>query len=144
MSYTVTTNSDTGPGSLSEAITYANANPGTTITFGISNQTITLTSALPLILGNNTTIDGGSNNITISGANKYRVFFIGAAGQEPGTYPSTTATIENLTIVNANAQGGTGGAGGPGGKGGGNLGGGGGAAAERAWAAPSSSAPPDR
>ena len=42
MSYTVTTNSDSGPGSLREAIIYANANPGTTITFGISNQTITL------------------------------------------------------------------------------------------------------
>ncbi|MGO9702728.1 MAG: Hint domain-containing protein [Xanthobacteraceae bacterium] len=123
MNYTVTTNSDTGPGSLSEAITYANANPGTTITFGISNQTITLTSPLPLILGNNTTIDGGSNNITVSGANTYRVFVIGAAGQEPGTYPSTTATIENLTIANGNAQGG---AGGPGGNGGGNPPGGGG------------------
>ena len=126
MNQIVTTNSDTGPGSLSEAITYANANPGTTITFGISNQTITLTSPLPLILGNNTTIDGGSNNITVSGANTYRVFFIGAAGQEPGTYPSTTATIDNLTIANAKAQGGTGGDGGPGRKGGSNPGGGGG------------------
>ena len=112
--YTVTTNSDTGPGSLSEAITYANANPGTTITFGISNQTITLTSPLPLILGDNTTIDGGTNNITISGNNTYRVFFIGAAGQEAGTYPSTTATIDNLTIIDAKAQGGAGGDGGPG------------------------------
>src|SRR5579863_6385618 len=98
-SIVVTTNSDSGAGSLRDAITYANANPGTTITFGISNQTINLASALPLILGNNTTIDGGSNNITVSGAGTYRVFFVGAAGQEPGTYPTTTATIENLTIA---------------------------------------------
>ena len=93
-----------------------------------------MTSALPLILGDNTTIDGGSNNITISGDNIYRVFVIGAAGQEPGTYPTTTATIENLTIVDGNAEGGAGGAGGPGGNGGGNNpGAAGAAAAERAW-----------
>jgi hypothetical protein len=80
----VTTNADTlagGSTSLRDAITYSNANPGTAITFAISNQTITLTSELPLVLGNNTTINGGANNVTLSGNNAFRGFFIGDAGQ---------------------------------------------------------------
>src|SRR5204862_4070568 len=90
MTCTVTTNADTLVGaqtSLRDAIVYANTNPGTSITFSgaLAGQTITVGSnglkELPLILGNNTTINGGSNNITVSGANTYRVFFIGDAGQ---------------------------------------------------------------
>lgn len=95
------------------AIGYANSNPGTTITFSISNQTITLTNELPLILGNNTTINGGGQNITVSGANTFRVFFVG------NTTATVTATIENLTISNARASGGTGGSGPQDGGGGG-------------------------
>src|SRR6185503_19219003 len=98
---------------LRDAIAFANANPGTTITFAsaVANQTITLTSELPLILGNNTTINGGTQNVTVSGANTFRVFFIGGAGQA-GEPASTTAAISNLTIANASARGGTGAAGG--------------------------------
>ena len=105
----VTTNADTLAGagtSLRDAIVYANANPGTSVTFSISNQTITLTSQLPLLLGNNTTIDGGANNITLSGANTYRGFFIGDAGQTGNG--TTHATIENLTITQTKALGGAG------------------------------------
>ena len=117
----VTSSADTVNGNsnptLRDAILYANANPGTTITFSsaIAGQTITLTSELPLILGSGTVINGGSNNVTVSGANSYRVFFVGGAGLSgPGT---TTATIENLTISHANAAGGNGSGGGGGGAG---------------------------
>ncbi|WP_425389492.1 LamG-like jellyroll fold domain-containing protein [Ekhidna sp.] len=56
----VTNTNDTGIGSLREAINYANANPGTTITFDISSgpYVINLGSALPQITANNTIIDG--------------------------------------------------------------------------------------
>ena len=118
----VTTNADTLAGagtSLRDAITYANAHPGTAVTFSntIANQTITLTSQLPVVLGNNTTIDGGANNITLSGANTYRGFFIGDAGQTANG--ATHATIENLTITQTKAVGGAGGNLGYGGGGGG-------------------------
>lgn len=111
---TVQTTADTtggGQTSLRDAIGHANANPGTAITFsnGIANGTITLTSELPLILGNNTTIDGGANNITVSGNNTVRGFFVG------NTTSAVSATIRNLTIANASARGGNGGSGGGGG-----------------------------
>jgi len=50
--FTVSTTHDSGPGSLGDAITLANATPGSTITFAIPGadaQTITLTAALPTI-----------------------------------------------------------------------------------------------
>ena len=114
---TVTTTNKTGAGSLSAAITTANATPGTTIVFSssLAGQTITLTSELPLLLGTNTTINGGGD-ITINGAGLYRGFFIGGAGQA-GEPASSSATIENLTIRNAVAQGGTSAYGGGGGAG---------------------------
>ena len=110
----VTSSADASNGNgnptLRDAISYANAHPGTTITFSsaIAGQTITLTSELPLILGSGTVINGGNNNITVNGANSYRVFFVGGAGQT-GEPASTVATIENLTISHANAAGGSGG-----------------------------------
>lgn len=116
--FTVSNTNDGGAGSLRQAIADANATTGATITFSsaIAGQTITLGSELPLILGNNTIINGGNENITINGANLYRVFFIGGAGQA-GEPASTTATIENLTISGAKAQGGASGGTGGGGAG---------------------------
>jgi CSLREA domain-containing protein len=89
-----TTNGNSNP-TLRDAILYANSNPGTTITFSsaIDGQTIALTSELPLILGNGTVINGGSNNLTISGANSYRVFFVGGAGLSgPARQPPRSKT----------------------------------------------------
>lgn len=119
-SYVVTSSADDGSaGTLRAAIVYANANPGTSITFsdGIAGQTITLARELPLILGNDTAIDGGGNDITVDGHGQYRAFFVGNA-----TSP-VTATIANLTILDATAHGGAGGTGGQGGGGGAGLGG---------------------
>jgi hypothetical protein len=109
----VTSTADTtDAGTLRSAIIYANAHPGTVITFSnsIANSTITLTSELPLIEGDGTVIDGGTNGITVSGGNHYRVFFVGDASSTIGV------TIENLTLADGLAQGGNGaGAGGGGG-----------------------------
>ena len=66
----VSTTSDTGAGSLREAINYANANPGTTITFDIQSVApwvINLGSALPQITAANTVIDGKSQSGWIFG-----------------------------------------------------------------------------
>ena len=101
----VTSSADTVNGNanptLRDAITYANANPGTTITFNsaLGNSTVTLASALPIITGNNTSIDGGSNNITVSGDSLVRVFFVGV-GASP-----VSATIANLSIASGKAGG---------------------------------------
>ncbi|WP_420317393.1 BspA family leucine-rich repeat surface protein [Ekhidna sp.] len=77
----VVSTNDSGPGSLREAINYANANPGTTITFDIAGAgpwVINLSTALPQITANNTIIDGttqpgwtfgdGSAMVTIDGS----------------------------------------------------------------------------
>ncbi len=109
--YVVTSSADSGAtGTLRWAINQANATPGSTINFaaGLANQTINLSSSLPLIEAN-VTIDGaGAPGLTISGGNTSRVFFVDHG----------TVTIQNLTIANGFAQGGSGGAGLSGGGGG--------------------------
>ena len=115
-SYLVKSAADTtAQGTLRSAILFANANPGTTITFApkLAHRTITLSHELPLILGNGTVIDGSrAPHLTISGNDQFRVFFVG------DTTDTVSATIENLTISHAVAKGGNGGdgahAGGPG------------------------------
>jgi len=95
--YTVNTNADSGEGSLRQAIIDADATTDVadTINFelGSSAATITLTSAqLPTITdGAGLTIDGGSADITISGANQYRVFEVGSDAK---------LTVSNLTVAN--------------------------------------------
>ncbi len=116
VTYTVTTNTDTGStgaaGELRAAIVAANVAGGTgnTITFACGTPcTITLNSALPPITSN-LTIDGGAfGDVILDGNNLYRVFFV----------DSGTVTLANLKIQNALAKGGDGGGGYPGGAGGG-------------------------
>ena len=93
--YTVTSKADSGAGSLRQAIIDANATTGVadTINFKLgSSATITLTSGqLPTITdGAGLTIDGGSADITISGANQHRVFLV----------DSGKLTLRNLTVAN--------------------------------------------
>jgi fibronectin-binding autotransporter adhesin len=98
-SYTVSSSADDGsPNTLRWAIEQANANPGSSITFSISNTTITLTSDLPPIT-TNMTIDGQSQNITIDGASAHRIFFA-YEGQ---------IDINNLILSAGHAIGGSGG-----------------------------------
>lgn len=119
--FTVSNISDSGAGSLRQAITDANgAGAGThTITFdgGLAGGAITLASDLPAIT-NNVTVDGAAaSGLVISGNETNRVFFVGA---DDGS--AVAVTIANLTVQNGQATGGNGGAAG----GGGGLGAGGG------------------
>src|SRR5436309_809628 len=121
--YLVLNNSDGGAGSLRQAILDANANwisnPGeaSTISFapGVAGQTVTLSSALPVIAGD-LTIDGAqydgdgnpsTQNIVVSGASLYRVFFV----------QSGDATFRYFAIAEGHATGGAGTDGGGGGLG---------------------------
>lgn len=87
---TVTSNADSGPGSLRQAI--ASAASGDTITFD-NDYTITLASQLDII-NKTVTITGAGHHITISGNNAVRVFHVGnPAG-------SGNLTLDHLNIVN--------------------------------------------
>ncbi len=109
---TVTNTNDSSAGSLRQAI--ADAAPGDTINFSLSGCpcTITLTSG-ELVINKDLTIQGpGASQLTISGNNASRVFFInpGAAGATTGP-PATSlvVAISNLTLANGKAKGGKGG-----------------------------------
>jgi hypothetical protein len=88
---TVVNTSDSGAGSLRQAI--ANASSGDTITFdsSLSGQTITLASTL--VIDKNLTIDGSalSSKINISGNSTVRVFEV-ATG--------VVVTMDSLRVVN--------------------------------------------
>jgi len=96
--FTVTSNADSGVGSLRQAIIDANgAAGGDTITFdpSLSGQTITLGSALPF-LTSDLTIDGSSlaAHVKISGNNAVQVFAINLVN----------LTLTHLDIINGNAS----------------------------------------
>ncbi|HXU07619.1 MAG TPA: Calx-beta domain-containing protein, partial [Blastocatellia bacterium] len=92
MTFTVTTNADTGAGSLRDAIDQANANPGTDlINFNPGIGTINVT-AIPLpAITEAVTIDGGSPKTELNGD--------GAGGGADGLLIMTNGvTIKNLVI----------------------------------------------
>lgn len=96
----VTSNADSGPGSLRQAI--LDACDASTITFSSlfnTAQTITLTSQL--VIDKNLTITGpGANLLTISGNNVVRVLSI-ATG-------NLNVTLNNLSVANGNSTAGAG------------------------------------
>jgi sugar lactone lactonase YvrE len=89
---TVTSNADSGAGTLRQAI--ADVCAGGTITFdsGLSGATITLTTG-EFTLSKNVTIDGSAlaSQVAISGNNSSRSFTVNSG---------VTATLKNLTIKN--------------------------------------------
>ena len=117
----VTSTADSGPGSLRTCINYANANPGTTISFNIPNTDpgftdnapagpggndwwrITLASALPIISADNTTVDG-STQATFIGydANPQgpEIELRGPAGGNGLSVSSNNSQIDMLVINN--------------------------------------------
>lgn len=98
---TVTTNADSGAGSLRQAI--ANAKAGDTIEFSstLANKTITLTSG-QLSINKNLIIDGTkAANLTISGNNASRVFEV----LNDPNYQATNVKFKNLTIANGKLSG---------------------------------------
>jgi hypothetical protein len=96
---TVTNTSDSGPGSLRQAV--ANAAPGDTVNFDprLSGQTITLTSG-DIGIGGNLTITGPAGGVTVSGNNTARVFTINSG---------VTVNMSHLTISNGSVTTGGGG-----------------------------------
>ncbi|MFC6049737.1 autotransporter domain-containing protein, partial [Methylobacterium hispanicum] len=106
--FTVSNTSDSGAGSLRQAIISANAETGaSTITFaaGLARQTIIVGSTPLPAIKSDITIDGANApGLTISGGNANRVFFV----------LSGTVAIQNLTIADGKATGGQGSGGGMG------------------------------
>lgn len=123
---TVTNNNEAGAGSLRQAI--VDAASGDTIDLAVTG-TITLTSG-ELVIDKDLNIVGpGASQLTISGNNLVRVFFInpGAVGATTGPPATVLAVnISNLTIADGRAKGGNGAFGQCGGGGGGAAGMGGG------------------
>ncbi|HEY9618573.1 MAG TPA: Calx-beta domain-containing protein [Microcoleaceae cyanobacterium] len=96
MIITVNNTNDAGAGSLRDAI--ARAQSGDTIQFdsALANQTIRLTSGqIDIGLGKNLIIDGaGASNLTISGNNASRIFYLNS-----GIAAATNLTVKNLTLA---------------------------------------------
>ncbi|MDM8565044.1 choice-of-anchor Q domain-containing protein [Candidatus Halobeggiatoa sp. HSG11] len=90
----VTNNADSGTDSLRYAID--NSCATSNITFSIANQTITLSSQLTI--DKDLTIDGGTNNITVSGNNTTSIFSI---------TNNSTVVFNTLNIINAGGTFGT-------------------------------------
>ena len=91
----VTTNADSGPGSLRQAI--FDACPNSVITFDMTTvvSPIILTSGQLSIVNKSLTIQGpGLNLLTINGNNSSRIFYLNGS-----TVPSPTYTISGLTIT---------------------------------------------
>lgn len=96
----VTNANDSGAGSLRQAITTANASPGTDlITFTISNSTITPASALPALSDTvgGTLVDGTGQSIKIDGSS--------CSGCDGFVLSSANNIIKGLTIIKFNSAG---------------------------------------
>ncbi len=99
---------------LVSALTTVDNNPGSSYVINITGTiTLTASTTLPAINSTSSVTINGVSGAILNGGNVQRGFFV---------YQGTVA-INNLTIQNTKAQGGTGGAGGGGGGGGGGLGG---------------------
>lgn len=93
---TVTNTSDSGAGSLRQAI--ADAASGDTIDFSLSSCPCTITLVTPLLIDKDLTIQGpGAQQLTVSGNSLVRVFRI-AAG-------NFNVTLSDLTIANGRNSG---------------------------------------
>ncbi len=98
--WTVTTDADSGPGSLRACITETNSVAGTqTITFSISDYRILIESPLPEISDNTggTIIDATGKNIILDGTN--------CTNCNGLTISSANNQINGLTIINFNSNG---------------------------------------
>jgi predicted outer membrane repeat protein len=94
---TVTSTADSGAGSLRAAITAAKAGDTVNFASGLANKKITLTTG-GIDIAKNVTIDGsGAPNLTISGNNSSRIFFV--------SQTNLAVTVRNLTFADGKAGG---------------------------------------
>ncbi|MBD3882635.1 DUF4347 domain-containing protein [Phormidium tenue FACHB-886] len=94
---TVNSAADSGRGSLRSAI--AAAKPGDTVQFaaGLAGKTIALKSQIEIPPGKNLTIDAAAaRDLTISGSNASRIFYVNSNQDRP-----IQLTLKNLTLANA-------------------------------------------
>ena len=93
--FVVTNLMDTGLGSFRQAILDANATAGDDAIEFATNGVIILSSQLPTLTDNTTIAGPGTNQMTISGSNKFRIFSMGNG---------TTNTLSGLTIANGYSE----------------------------------------
>ena len=114
--FVVTTSADVASGSLRQAIIDSNAAGGTnTITFTPGLGTIGLVADLPAVQASTTFVGNGN---TIDGGHAFRGFLVAAWAPGTATMVPTAVAIQDLTIRNAAAFGGSGPGGGGAGLGG--------------------------
>jgi len=104
--FTVTTTSDSGIGSLRNAITYANlyglifgGAPSTIVFQSGMSGTITLASALPTITAPITVAGPGALGLTVSGANQFEPFYIGYGLKSPSQIAGLTIVVVAVAVV---------------------------------------------
>ncbi|WP_420576463.1 BspA family leucine-rich repeat surface protein [Ekhidna sp.] len=101
--YIVTNTNDSGTGSLRDAITHANANPGTSISFLIGEPTpwqIDLSTALPSITAAGTIIDGSTQPGWVFGDPNNMVTINGSSvGTSNGIEVSDVANVEIYGLI---------------------------------------------
>ena len=123
---TVTNTNDSSAGSLRQVV--ADATSGDTVNFNLSGCPCTITLTLgEIAINKNLTITGsGTDQLTISGNNASRIFFVNPGAPGATTGPPATNPIlnlSNLTLANGRAKGGDGGRGGGNGGGAAGMGG---------------------
>ncbi|MCU0533641.1 MAG: calcium-binding protein [Hydrococcus sp. Prado102] len=92
----VTNTNNSGAGSLRQAIQDAKSGDIIKFSASLSDRTITLTSQFSISAGKNLTIDGSdASNLTISGNNKTRIFYLNSTSATP-----TNLTIKNIVLAN--------------------------------------------
>jgi len=99
--FTVTSNADTGPGSLRAAVASANTTPGAdTITFDAAvTGTIGLTTG-EIAIEDALTITGpGAATLSVSGSNASRIFYV----YEPDVTAPVDVVITGLTLTNGSS-----------------------------------------
>lgn len=97
MNILVTSDSDSGFGSLREAIASANAGDAITFSPALTGGTILLNTQIDIPAGKNITVDGtaaGGINLKLSGGNACRIFFVTANVVTP-----TFFTVKNLALT---------------------------------------------
>jgi len=95
--FVVVTNSDSGPGSLRQAILGANASGGGTITFSNVTGAIDLLSGLPVLTANITISGPGASELTLTNSNRLAISILTNSAGSTGAITGITisGTLDN-------------------------------------------------
>ena len=97
--YTVTAATDDGtgdPGTLSEAISLANADPNSIINFNVAGGNVSITGTMPTITAPTIITGPGAAALTLNGNDDHRIFYIESS--------ASAVTISGLTLADAFAE----------------------------------------